>query len=56
MSDNNFIVVSERIGGAGYLKHGTKDKSDVDKYGIRSFEKTYLDRFNLRYCFCIANQ
>ena len=31
------------IGGAGCLTHGTKDKSEVDKYGHEALEKTIAD-------------
>ena len=45
--DANFIegmaCVGGCIGGAGCLTHGDKNKSEVDKYGRKAFEKTIED-------------
>ncbi|MEG1687397.1 MAG: hypothetical protein RR276_05890, partial [Angelakisella sp.] len=31
------------IGGAGCLTHGTKDKSEIDRYGMEAYEKKISD-------------
>lgn len=45
--DANFIegmaCVGGCIGGAGCLTHGTKDKNEVDKYGMEAHEKAIMD-------------
>lgn len=49
--DGNFIegmaCIGGCIGGAGCLTHGTKDKTEVDKYGKEAFEKTILDAVSI---------
>ena len=49
--DANFIegmaCVGGCIGGAGCLTHGPKDKTQVDKYGRESIEKTITDAVSL---------
>lgn len=47
---NNFIegmaCQGGCIGGAACLTHGTKDKSEVDKYGMEAYEKSIEDAIN----------
>ncbi|NLF37077.1 MAG: 4Fe-4S binding protein [Clostridiaceae bacterium] len=48
---NNFIegmaCVGGCIGGAGCLTHGTKDKTEVDRYGMQAYEKKISDAITM---------
>ena len=49
--DANFVegmaCIGGCIGGAGCLTHGEKNKAEVDKYGMKAYEKTITDAISV---------